>query len=206
MTHLSNPSPVLFKRRHFDQAIIQLCVRWYLTYKLGYRDLRAILAERGIDLAHTTIMRWVQRYVPEFTKRWQRYARPVGCSWRIDETYIKIKGNWAYLYRGVDKEGQTLDFFSSARRDIAAAKRFLQQAIEKCGVPQKITLDGYAASHVAVSELQDEGILPATLLVRTNRYLNNVIEQDHRRVKQRVRPMLGFERFDHAALTIRGIE
>jgi transposase-like protein len=206
MPQLSNPSPVLFKHRHFDQEIIQLCVRWYLTYKLSYRDLRAILAERGIDLAHTTIMRWVQRYVPEFTKRWQRYARPVGRSWRIDETYIKIKGNWAYLYRGVDKDGQTIDFFLSARRDIAAAKRFLQQAIEKRGIPQKITLDGYAASHVAVGELQEEGTLPAKLLVRTNRYLNNVIEQDHRRVKQRVRPMLGFKRFAHAAVTISGIE
>jgi transposase-like protein len=94
----------------------------------------------------------------------------------------------------------------SARRDIAAAKRFLQQAIEKCGIPQKITLDGYAASHVAVGELQEAGTLPVTLRVRTNRYLNTVIEQDHRRVKQRVRPMLGFKRFDHAALTISGIE
>jgi putative transposase len=94
----------------------------------------------------------------------------------------------------------------SARRDIAAAKRFLQQAIEKRGIPQKITLDGYAASHVAVGELQEEGTLPAKLLVRTNRYLNNVIEQDHRRVKQRVRPMLGFKRFAHAAVTISGIE
>ena len=206
MPQLSNPSPVLFKRCHFDQEIILLCVRWYLTYKLSYRDLQAILAERDIDLAHTTIMRWVQRYVPQFTKQWQRYARPVGGSWRIDETYIKIKGNWAYLYRGVDKDGQTIDFFLSARRDIAAAKRFLQQAIEKCGVPQKITLDGYAASHVAVGELQEEGNLPAKLLVRTNRYLNNVIEQDHRRVKQRVRPMLGFKCFAHAAVTISGIE
>jgi transposase-like protein len=206
MTQLSDPLPSLFKRRHFDQEIILLCIRWYLTYKLSYRDLVAMMAERGIDLAHTTIMRWVQRYVPEFAKRWQRYARPVGGSWRIDETYIKIKGNWAYLYRGVDKAGLTIDFFLSPRRDIAAAKRFLQRAIEKCGEPQKITLDGYAASHVAVGELQKEGILPATLLVRTNRYLNNVIEQDHRRVKQRVRSMLGFKRFDHAATTITGIE
>jgi transposase-like protein len=94
----------------------------------------------------------------------------------------------------------------SARRDIAAAKRFLQQAIEKCGIPQKITLDGYAASHVAVGELQEAGTLPVTLRVRTNRYLNTVIEQDHRRVKQRVRPMLGCKRFAHAAVTISGIE
>jgi len=106
----------------------------------------------------------------------------------------------------VDREGQTVDFFLSEHRDIAAAKRFLQQASEKRGVPEKITLDGYAASHVAVGELQEEGILPTKLLVRTNRYLNNLIEQDHRRVKQRVRPMLGFKRFDHATITITGIE
>jgi putative transposase len=181
-------------------------VRWYVTYKLSYRDLVEMMAERHVDLAHTTILRWVQRYVPEFAKRWQQYTRPVGTSWRCDETYIRIKGHWAYLYRAVDREGQTVDFFLSEHRDIAAAKRFFARAIEKRGVPQKITLDGYAASHRAVAELQEENILPANLIVRTNRYLNNVIEQDHRRVKQRVRPMLGFKRFDHAALTISGIE
>ena len=199
-------SAPLFSGRHFNHEIIVLCVRWYVSYKLSYRDLVAIMAERNVDVAHSTILRWVQRYVPEFAKRWQRFARPVGTSWRIDETYIKIKGSWAYLYRGVDKEGQTIDFFLSERRDLAAAKRFLQQAIEKRGVPQKITLDGYAASHGAVTALQEENILPAELVVRTNRYLNNVIEQDHRRVTQRVRPMLGFKRFDHAATTINGIE
>ena len=124
------------------------------------------MADGNVNVAHTTILRWVQRYVPEFAKCWQRYARPVGRSWRIDETYSKIKGTWAYLYRGVDKGEQTIDFFLSARRDIAAAKRFLQQAIEKGGVPQKITLDGYAASHVAVGELHEEGILPAKLTTK----------------------------------------
>jgi transposase-like protein len=130
----------------------------------------------------------------------------VGPSWRIDETYIKVKGHWVYLYRGVDKEGQTIDFFLSERRDIAAAKRFLQQAVEKHGVPQKITLDGYAASHEAVAALQKEEMRPVNLIVRTSRYLNNGIEQDHRRVKQRVKPMLGFKRFAHAAITITGSE
>jgi transposase-like protein len=206
MTHLCEASPTLFKRRHFDREIIILCVRWYLTYKLSYRDLRAMMAERGIALAHTTIMRWGQRYVPEFEKRWRPYARPVGPSWRIDETYIKIKGHWVSLYRGVDKEGQTIDFFLSHRRDIAAAKRFLQQAIAKRGVPQKITLDGYAASHEAVAELQGENRLPADLVVRTNRYLNNLIVQDHRAVKRIVRPMLGFTSFWSARCTIAGIE
>jgi transposase-like protein len=199
-------SPGLFNGRHFNHEIITLCVRWYVTYKLSYRDLVEMMAERNVDVVHTTIMRWVQWYVPEFEKRWQRFARSVGNSWRIDETYIKLKGKWVYLYRGVDKEGQTLDFFLSEQRDIAAAKRFLQQAIKKRGVPEKITLDGYAASHVAVAELQEEGLLPACLIVRTSKYLNNVIEQDHRRVKQRVRPMLGFNCFAHATITITGIE
>ena len=114
MNQLGDVSTALFQRRHFDQEIILLCVRWYITYKLSYRDLRAMMAERGIDVAHTTIMRWVQHYIPEFEKRWCRYARPVGSSWRVDETYIKVKGHWVYLYRGVDKEGQTIDFFLSA--------------------------------------------------------------------------------------------
>jgi transposase-like protein len=199
-------SATLFNGRHFNREIIVLCVRWYVSYKLSYRDLVAIMAKRNIDVTHTTMLRWVQRYVPEFAKRWRRYARPVGTSWRVDETYIKMKGTWAYLYRGVDKAGQTIDFFLSKHRDIAAATRFLQQAIEKRGVPQKITLDGYAASHKAVAALQQEQVLPADLVVRTNRYLNNVIEQDHRRVKQRVRPMLGFKCFAHAVITLSGIE
>ena len=206
MSQPCDTSAILFRRRYFDREIIILCVRWYITYKLSYRDLRAMMAERGIDLAHTTIMRWVQRYVPEFEKRWQQYAQPVGTSWRVDETYIKIRGKWSYLYRSVDKEGHTVDFLLSEHRDIAAAKRFFERAVTKHGVPQKITLDGYAASQAAVAELQDENILPAALTVRTNRYLNNVIEQDHRRVKQRVRPMLGFKRFAHATIMLAGIE
>ena len=165
-----------------------------------------MMAERHVDVAHTTIMRWVQLYVPAFAKRCQRFARSVGTSWRIDETYIKFKGKWAYLYRGVDTEGQTVDFFLSEHRDIAAAKRCLQQVIEKRGVPEKITLDGYAASHVAVAELQEGKTLSEDCIVRTNRYLNNLIEQDYRRVKQRVRTMLGFKRFDYAAVTLAGIE
>ena len=95
----------LFKGRRFDQEIIILCVRWYTTFKLSFRDLVQMMAERGITLSHTTILRWVQQYVPEFEKRWSRYARPVGDSWRVDETYLKIKGQWVYLYRAVDKSG-----------------------------------------------------------------------------------------------------
>jgi len=165
-----------------------------------------MMAERGIDLAHTTILRWVQRYGPEFEKKWNCYARPVGSSWRVDETYIRVKGEWRHLYRAVDKQGNTVDFLLSEHRDIAAAKRFFTQAIEKHTAPEKITLDGYAATHTAVRELKESAALPINVCVRTSKYLNNLIEQDHRRVKQRVYPMLGFKKFENAAVTISGIE
>ena len=196
----------LFRGRHFDQEIIVLCVRWYLTFKLSSRDLVQMMAERGIAITHTTILRWVQRYVPEFEKSWSRYARPVGDSWRVDETYIKIKGQWVYLYRAVDKQGRTVDFLLSKRRDMAAAKRFFSLAVRNNGSPRVITLDGYAASHLAVAKLKAAGTLPRGVRIRSCKYLKNVIEQDHRRIKQRVRPMLGFKRFETAAVTIRGIE
>jgi transposase-like protein len=196
----------LFKGRHFDQEIVVLCVRWYLSFKLSYRDLVAMMGERGIDLAHTTILRWVQHYTPEFEQRWRRYARSVGGSWRMDETYIKVHGHWVYLYRAVDKAGQTVDFFLSRNRDVNAAKSFLRSAMKNTRVPTKITLDAYAASHRAAREMKEGGELPSRVQVRSSQYLNNLVEQDHRRVKQRIRPMLGLKRFDNAAVTICGIE
>jgi transposase-like protein len=162
MHSFSSVSQSLFKRRHFDTSIILLCARWYITYKLSYRDLKEMMAERGVDLAHTTILRWLQSYVPEFEKRWSRFARPVGASRRIDETYIRVRGEWNYLYRAVDKQGSTVDFLLSEHRDMAAAKRFFKKAIESQGAPEKITLDGYAASHTAVDELKRSAKFPGT--------------------------------------------
>jgi transposase-like protein len=173
---------------------------------LSYRDLRAMMAERGIKLSHTTILRWGQCYVPKFEKKWNRFSMPVGTSWRVDETYIKVRGEWKYLYRAVDKQGHTVDFLLSEHRDIESAKQFFSSAIEKCGAPEKITVDAYPATHSAIAALKKSDILPQQVLVRTSKYLNNLIEQDHRRVKQRVYVMLGFKKFDNAAITISGIE
>ena len=197
----------LFVGRHFDQEVIMLCVRWYLRFKLSLRDLVEMMSERGLSLAHTTIMRWVQRYVPEFEKRWRRFGSAVGRSWRVDETYVKIRGKWCYLHRAVDRAGRTVDFTLSTHRDVGAAKAFFRKAIKGQGcAPKTITLDGYAASHRAVRELRADGLLPPDTKVRSSKYLNNLIEQDHRSVKQRVAVMLGFKRFRNAAITIAGIE
>jgi putative transposase len=153
----------LFSGRHFDREIIILCVRWYLRFKHSFRDLVEMMAEGGLSMAHTTIMRWVRLYSPEFERRWQRFATPAGPSWRVDETYIKVRGQWVYLYRAVDAAGQTVDFRLSRRRDVAAAKAFFRKAIKRQGsAPQKITLDDYAASHRAVREMKEDGILPHT--------------------------------------------
>lgn len=197
----------LFAGRHFDREVIILCVRWYLRYKLSFRDLVEMMAERGLSLAHTTILRWVQRYASEFVKRWKRFGRPCGRSWRVDETYIKVRGKWVYLYRAVDKAGQTINYRLSRTRDVVAAKTFFMKAIRQEGQPPHIiTLDGYAASHRAVREMRDDGLLPRGTKLRSSKYLNNLIEQDHRGIKSRTRPMLGFKSFASAANVIAGIE
>jgi transposase-like protein len=166
-----------------------------------------MMAERGLPIAHTTILRWVQRYAPELDKHWRRFSTPAGTSWRVDETYVRIRGRWAYLYRAVDASGKTVDFRLSPRRNVASAKAFFRKALRSQSRPPKtITLDGYAASHRAVRELQEQGRLPDLTKLRSSKYLNNLVEQDHRNVKSRLGAMLGLKSFASAATTIRGIE
>jgi len=173
---------------------------------LSFRDLVVMMRERGISLAHTTILRWVQHYSPEFERRWKLFARSVGGSWRMDETYVRVRGEWLCLYRSVEKAGKTVEFVLSRKRDVKAAKVFLRKAMKGQRTPTKITLDAYAASHRAVTDLKNTGELPNRVIVRTSKYLNNTVEQDHRRVKQRLRPMLGLKSFRTAARVISGIE
>ena len=198
----------LFKGRHFDREIIVLCVRWYLRYKLSFRDLVEMMAE-NVDSPWRTRRSCVEFNTmrPNSKKRWNRFARPAGRSWRVDETYVKIKGRWTYLYRAVDKEGRTVDFLLRAKRDVAAAKAFFRLAFRRQRrLPLKITLDGYQASHRAAKEALDEHPEGNQCKIRSSKYLNNLIEQDHRSVKLRLGPMLGLKHFRQAATTIAGIE
>lgn len=134
----------------------------------------------------------MQRYVPKFDNKWSRFARPVGTSLRVGETYIKVRGEWEYLYRALDKHSNSVDLLLTQHRDIAAAKHFLTRAIEKPTAPEKVSVDGYASTHTAIRELKESKILMINVLVRTSKCLNNLIKQDQLRVKQRVYPMLSY--------------
>jgi len=198
----------IYRKRAFDADIIEHCVRCYITYRLSYRDLVEIMAERGVRVAHSTILRWVTRYVPEFEKRWSRFSKAVGTSWRVDETYVSIKAKWHSLYRAVDKQGKTVDFLLRRDRGIAAAQAFFRKALATCApcVPRKVTLDGHVPSRRALWLLRREHPCWRNVKVRTNKYLNNLIEQDHRAIKRRCASMAGFKSFASAAITIAGIE
>ena len=192
------------KRLHYPIEVMLICVRWYAAYPLSLRHIEEMMAERGIEVDHATIHRWAMKILPVLTKVLRHRKRPVGTSWRVDETYIKVCAEWKYLYRAVDKLGWTVDFLLTARRDLAAARRFFERAMDQNDVPEKITIDKSGANTAAVQGLIADSGAPIEL--RQSKYLNNLVEQDHRAIKRIVRPMLGFKSFWCAARTIAGIE
>jgi putative transposase len=195
-----------FKRLHYPVDVIAQCVRWYLAYSLSLRNLEEMMAERGISVDHSTLHRWVIRMVPLLDKAFRRHNRSVGRRWRMDETYIKIKGQWKYLYRAVDTAGQTIDFLLTAKRDAAAALRFFRKAIRHHGEPEVVTIDKSGANTAALDTLNAGKPDEETITVRQSKYLNNLVEQDYRNIKRRIRPMLGFKSFRRAQTILAGIE
>ena len=175
-----------FKGRHHPGEVIVLCVRLYLRYPLSYEHVAELAAERGIEVDASCIWRWVQAYAPEMNKRCRSHLKATNKSFRIDETYIKVKGEDKYLYRALDSAGQTIDFLLTAKRDTAAAKRFLRRAIDASGnpMPRVINVDKNPSYPAAVEALKEEGAIPRRVALRQCKYLNNVIEQDHRAVKK----------------------
>jgi putative transposase len=193
-----------FKGSQVEKEIILWGVRWYVAYPISYRQLEEMMQERGVSVDHATLNRWVIKYAPEFEKQFRRRQQPVGKSWRMDETYVRVKGEWKSLYRAVDKDGQTVDFLLTPTRDRDAAEAFLHKAIRTQGLPEKITIDQSGSNTAAITHYNKTH--QTAIAIRQCKYLNNLIEQDHRAVKRKVRPMLGFKSFWAARCTIAGIE
>ena len=193
-----------FKGSHFEREVILWGVRWYVAYPISYRQLEEMMEERGVEVDHSTLNRWVVKYVPLLDQQFRTRKCLVGSSWRLDETYVKVKGSWKYLYRAVDKTGATVDFLLTARRDRKAALRFLRKAIGHHGVPEKITIDKSGANKAAIESYNAEH--QADVEIRQVKYLNNILEQDHRAVKRVARPTLGFKSFRSATATLAGVE
>src|SRR6201988_1229676 len=189
-----------FKGAHFPPEVILMGVRWYVAYPLSTRHVEELMEERGVDVDHSAINRWTIKYSPLLEEAFHRRKRPVWISWRMDETYMKVKGQWRSLYRAVDKQGQTIDVLLTEHRDEEAALRFLKKAIRRHGVPEKITIDGSAANEAAIKRYNQEH--GTSIDIRQIKYLNNIVEQDHRAVKRITRPMLGFNSFAAAQDTV----
>ena len=205
---MSRPRKDDFKWRQYKGKLILLCVRWYLTFTLSYRQIERMLREQGWLVDHTSVFRWVQRYGPELAKRCRAFLKPTNRSYRTDETYIKVKGEDRYLYRAVDSTGQTIDFLLTAKRDKASAKRFFRKALccSSNRSPRVINVDKNRAYPAAFQELKAEGILSRRCRLRQCKFLNNIVEQDHRTLKRRVKLAMGYGSFRTAWRTIQGIE
>ena len=193
-----------FKGRHFQKDMILQSIRWYLAYSLSYRDIEELMQERGFSVDHSTINRWIIHYSPRLEAVFQRKKQRPGVRWRMDETYIKVKGQWTYYYRAIDKQGQTIDFLLTAKRDTKAALRFLKKAINENRKPSLVNIDQSGANHAGLKQLNRDQ--KTRIKIRQCKYLNTIIEQDHRRIKRLTRPMLGFKNFYAAQRTLAGIE
>src|SRR6202049_2373014 len=193
-----------FKGSHFEREVILWGVRWYVAYPISYRQLEEIMQERGVEVDHSTLNRWVLKYVPLLDTQFRARKRPVGSSWRMDETYVGVSGAWKYLYRAVDKAGATVDFLLTAKRDRKAALRFLRKAIDRHGVPGTITIDKSGANTAAIDSYNAEH--EVNIEMRQCKYLNNIVEQEHRAIKRIIRPMLGFKSMHCARILLAGIE
>ncbi|MBF9235496.1 IS6 family transposase [Microvirga alba] len=203
----------MFKGRHFDRSVALLCGRWYLAYNLSLRNLEEMMAERDISIDHATIHRWTVHYASLLLERFNQRKRTVTRKWRVDGTYVKVRGQWNHFYRAIDNNGDTVEFWFSERRDLTAAKRFLHKALKRHGRPDRVVIDGSQTNREATmscdrtDRLQDRSRHePKPVKIRQSRYLNNRIEQDHRRIKRRVRPILGFQTVDTARVLLGGIE
>ena len=193
-----------FKGMRFPIDVILVCLRWYVAYPLSYRHLEEMMQERGVSVDHSSINPWAIRFLPLVVKMARKHKRQVGGSWRMDETYIKVKGVWKYLYRAVDKQGKTVDFLLTAKRNMAAAKRFFDKAMGANGDPGKVTMDKSGANKAAIDAINAGRDVP--IVVRQVKYLNNIVEQDHRAIKRVTRPMLNFKSFRSAGCVLAGIE
>ena len=197
-----------FKWKHTLEELIIWLVTWYCRYALSYRDLKEIAAERGLIVNHTTIYRWVQEYAPEINKRIKPYIKRTCDSYKCDETYLKIKGKWYYLYRAIDKNGNTIDWMLSKYRNKQAAKRFFKKLLgnQHATLPRVINVDKNPAFPPALAELQEENIMPTTTTLRAIKYLNNSMENDHKFVKSKSRYRQWYQSFVTAKNTLDGME
>jgi putative transposase len=192
------------QRLHYPLDIMLTCVRWYVAYPLSLRHLEEMMSERAVSIDHSTVHRWAIKLLPALGKTVGPRKQEVGRSWRMDETYIKVKGEWKYLYRAVDKAGDTVDFLFRAKRDKAAARRHFEKAIAGNGVRETVTVDKSWANLAGLNAINADREVP--IKIRQSKYLNNVVEQDHRAIKRIVRPMLGFKSFRCARIILGGIE
>jgi putative transposase len=192
------------KNHCFPKAIILQAVYFKLKFTLSYRDIEEIMKMRGVQVDHATIQRWVYKFSPFIEEQMKKRKYMVGKSWRMDETYIKVKGKWCYLYRAVDKEGSTVDFLLTKRRQRISAQSFLTKAIKNNGNPKIINIDR-SGSNISAIRIYNKRST-TNIKIRRNKYLNNIVEQDHRFIKWRILNGLGFKDFESAKRTLSGME